>query len=109
MVILAFQATFLRTIIPATLTRSIGLIIVLMYLNTLESIFFMTESYFNALEQKIDQILERYNKLEEENQQLREKERLLKEERAQLSQINEQTQAKIEAMITRLKSLEQNK
>lgn len=69
----------------------------------------MTESYFNALEQKIDQILERYNKLEEENQQLREKERLLKEERAQLSQINEQTQAKIEAMITRLKSLEQNK
>ncbi|MFY0678714.1 MAG: TIGR02449 family protein [Neptuniibacter sp.] len=69
----------------------------------------MTESYFNALEQKIDQILERYNKLEEENQQLRERERLLKEERAQLSQINEQTQAKIEAMITRLKSLEQNK
>ena len=69
----------------------------------------MTESYFNALEQKIDQFLERYNKLEEENQQLREKERLLKEERAQLSQINEQTQAKIEAMITRLKSLEQNK
>lgn len=69
----------------------------------------MTESYFNALEQKIDQILERYNKLEEENQQLREKERLLKEERAQLSQLNEQTQAKIEAMITRLKSLEQNK
>ncbi|MGH1431329.1 MAG: cell division protein ZapB [Neptuniibacter sp.] len=83
----------------------------------------MTESYFNALEQKIDQILERYNKLEEENQQLRDRERLLKEEnqqlrdrerplkeeRAQLSQINEQTQAKIEAMITRLKSLEQNK
>lgn len=69
----------------------------------------MTESYFNALEQKIDQILERYNKLEEENQQLRDRERPLKEERAQLSQINEQTQAKIEAMITRLKSLEQNK
>ena len=69
----------------------------------------MTESYFNALEQKIDQILERYSKLEAENQQLRERERLLKEERAQLSKINEQTQSKIEAMITRLKSLEQNK
>jgi len=69
----------------------------------------MSEPSFNALEQKIDQILEHYSKLKEENQQLRERERLLKEERAQLSQINEQTQHKIEAMITRLKSLEQNK
>ena len=69
----------------------------------------MTESYFNALEQKIDQILERHAKLEAENQQLRDRERLLKEERAQLIQINEQTQNKIEAMISRLKSLEQSK
>lgn len=69
----------------------------------------MAESYFNALEQKIDQILERHSRLEAENQQLRARERLLKEERAQLIQINEQTQNKIEAMITRLKSLEQSK
>ncbi|MGH1460500.1 MAG: TIGR02449 family protein [Neptuniibacter sp.] len=69
----------------------------------------MTEQYFNALEDKIDLILERCSKLEEENQQLRERERLLKEERAQLSKINKQTQNKIESMIVRLKSLEQNK
>ncbi|MCP4597098.1 TIGR02449 family protein [Neptuniibacter sp.] len=69
----------------------------------------MTEHYFTALEQKIDQLLERYAQLEQENKQLRERERLLKEERAQLAQLNEQTQTKVEAMIMRLKSLEQNK
>jgi cell division protein ZapB len=69
----------------------------------------MNEHYFNALEQKIDQILERCTHLEQENLQLREREQLLKEERAQLTQINEQTQNKIKAMIMRLKALEQNK
>lgn len=69
----------------------------------------MSEQYFNALEEKIDLILERCSKLEQENQQLRERERSLKEERAQLSQVNEQTQSKIESMIMRLKSLEQSK
>lgn len=69
----------------------------------------MSEHYFNALEEKIDQILVRCSRLEQENQQLRERERHLKEERAQLIQTNEQTQTKIEAMIMRLKSLEQNR
>lgn len=69
----------------------------------------MNEHYFNALEQKIDQILERCTQLEQENLQLREREQLLKEERAQLTQINEQTQSKIKAMIMRLKALEQNR
>ena len=69
----------------------------------------MTEHYFNALEQKIDQILDRCQQLEQENVQLKERERLLKEERAQLALQNEQTQSKIEAMISRLKSLEQSK
>ena len=68
----------------------------------------MTEHYFIALEQKIDQVLERCQQLEHENQQLKERERTLKEERAQLTRLNEQTQSKIEAMIVRLKSLEQN-
>ncbi|KXJ51167.1 TIGR02449 family protein [Neptuniibacter pectenicola] len=69
----------------------------------------MAEHYFDALEQKIDQILERYTALEQENAQLREREQALKEERAQLTQINEQTQSKIKAMIVRLKALEQNR
>lgn len=68
----------------------------------------MTEHYFTALEQKIDQILEHCQQLEQENKTLKERERVLKEERAHLTQLNEQTQSKIEAMITRLKSLEQN-
>ncbi|WP_415882770.1 TIGR02449 family protein [Neptuniibacter sp. SY11_33] len=69
----------------------------------------MTEHYFNALEQKIDQLLERCEQLNQENIQLRAREQQLKEERAQLVQLNEQTQSKIQAMIMRLKALEQNK
>ncbi|PIE20883.1 MAG: TIGR02449 family protein [Neptuniibacter caesariensis] len=69
----------------------------------------MTEHYFNALEQKIDQIIERCTQLEQENARLRERERCLKEERAQLTRLNEQTQDKIKAMITRLKALEHTK
>lgn len=69
----------------------------------------MTEHYFNALEQKIDQLLEHCEQLNQENIQLRAREQQLKEERAQLVQLNEQTQSKIQAMIMRLKALEQNK
>ncbi len=71
--------------------------------------FCMTEHYFNALEKKIDQMLERCERLEQENSQLREREQQLREERAQLAQLNEQTQAKIKAMIMRLKALEQSR
>lgn len=69
----------------------------------------MNEHYFNALEQKIDQLLAHCEQLTEENSQLRAREQQLKEERAQLVQLNEQTQSKIQAMIMRLKALEQNK
>ncbi|TVQ72681.1 MAG: TIGR02449 family protein [Oceanospirillales bacterium] len=66
----------------------------------------MSEHLFNALEHKVDQLISRLNALEVENQRLRESEHRLKEERTQLLQINAQTQSKIEAMISRLKSLE---
>ena len=69
----------------------------------------MTEHYFNALEQKIDALLARLEGLEQENSLLREREKLLKEERAQLTQLNDQTQSKVKAMIMRLKALEQHK
>ena len=66
----------------------------------------MSEHLFNALEHKVDQLISRLNALEVENQRLREAEYRLKEERTSLLQVNTQTQTKIEAMISRLKSLE---
>ena len=67
----------------------------------------MTEHDFTALEQHIDQLLEHCRHLELENQRLRKQEPLLKEERNRLQHANEATRHKVEAMITRLKSLEQ--
>lgn len=66
----------------------------------------MSEHLFNALEHKVDQLIARLNELEKENLRLRESEQRLKDERTQLMQLNSQTQSKIEAMISRLKSLE---
>ncbi|WP_027857477.1 TIGR02449 family protein [Marinobacterium jannaschii] len=68
----------------------------------------MSEHYFNALEHKIDQLLEHCKQLEQENRHLRNRESQLTEERARLVQLNEQTKRKVEAMISRLKALEQN-
>lgn len=67
----------------------------------------MSEHYFNALEQKIDLLLTRLQQLEQENSHLREQENKLREERAQLLQMHDQTRDKVEAMISRLKALEQ--
>lgn len=68
----------------------------------------MTEHYFNALEQKIDRLINKIDELERENQRLKDQENKLREERAQLIQLSNQTQGKVEAMIQRLKSLEQS-
>lgn len=68
----------------------------------------MTEHYFDALEKKIDRLIQRIEELEMENRHLREQDSRLREERAQLIQLSNQTQGKVEAMIQRLKSLEQS-
>ncbi|MBY4676901.1 TIGR02449 family protein [Marinobacterium arenosum] len=68
----------------------------------------MTEHYFDALEQQIERLLARCQQLEQDNQHLRASEAQLREERARLLQINDQTRHKVEAMIQRLKSLEQH-
>jgi len=68
----------------------------------------MTEHYFDALEQKIDRLIHKIDELERENQRLKDQENKLREERAQLIQLSNQTQGKVEAMIQRLKSLEQS-
>ncbi|GGO87744.1 hypothetical protein GCM10011348_41630 [Marinobacterium nitratireducens] len=68
----------------------------------------MSDHYFDALERKIDQLLDHCHRLEQENVHLRQQEAALKEERARLLQLNDQTRSKVEAMIQRLKALEQN-
>lgn len=68
----------------------------------------MSDHYFDALERKIDHLLDHCHRLEQENVRLRQQEATLKEERARLLQLNDQTRGKVEAMIQRLKALEQN-
>lgn len=69
----------------------------------------MSENYFDVLESRLIQLMERCETLEKENEQLKSSEAVLREERARLLQINDQTRQKVEAMIQRLKSLEQNR
>lgn len=69
----------------------------------------MTEHYFAALEQKLDQLIKRLGQLEEQNRALRSKNTKLEEERAQLVQSSDATRAQVEAMLTRLKTLEKTK
>ena len=69
----------------------------------------MTEHYFAALEQKLDQLIKRLGQLEEQNRALRSKNEKLEEERAQLVQSSDATRAQVEAMLTRLKTLEKTK
>lgn len=69
----------------------------------------MSENYFDVLESRLIQLMERCETLEKKNEQLKSSEAVLREERARLLQINDQTRQKVEAMIQRLKSLEQNR
>lgn len=69
----------------------------------------MTEHFFAALEQKLDQLIKRLGQLEEQNRALRSKNAKLEEERAQLVQSSDATRAQVEAMLTRLKTLEKTK
>lgn len=69
----------------------------------------MTEHYFAALEQKLDKLIKRLGQLEEQNRALRSKNAKLEEERAQLVQSSDATRAQVEAMLTRLKTLEKTK
>lgn len=57
---------------------------------------------------RIDQLLDLCRRLQEENRSLRNSQEHLTNERAQLMVKNEQARSRVEAMIGRLKSLEQN-
>ena len=68
----------------------------------------MSEQHLTILEQKVDQLLAYCDQLEQDNKQLRQQEHELKQERLQMIQLNDKTRHKVEAMIQRLKALEQN-
>lgn len=61
-----------------------------------------------ALSERVDHLLELCRTLQGENRSLRHSQEQLAGERAQLLARNEQARSRVEAMILRLKSLEQN-
>ena len=60
------------------------------------------------LENRIDELIHVCDRLTEENRQLRDQQQVLQTDHAQLLQKNEQVKNRVEAMITRLKSMEKH-
>lgn len=67
----------------------------------------MSAEQFRALEHQIDQLIYRCHQLEQENRNLRNQESLWRKERTRLIEKNELARTRVEAMIHRLKALEQ--
>jgi cell division protein ZapB len=65
------------------------------------------ESDLKRLEDRLDDLVKICNKLQTENKSLKEKQETLSRERATMVQKNEEVRARVEAMIVRLKSMEQ--
>ena len=61
-----------------------------------------------AITQRVDQLIALAQRLADENRSLRHSQEQLMAERANLMAKNEQARSRVEAMIHRLKSLEQN-
>ncbi|AFP32412.1 MULTISPECIES: TIGR02449 family protein [Marinobacter] len=68
----------------------------------------MEQPEVQVLADKLDQLLERYGKLELENQALKTRQEDWIRERAQLVHKNDLAKTKLEAMIGRLRALEQH-
>ncbi|MEH6627463.1 MAG: TIGR02449 family protein [Motiliproteus sp.] len=67
----------------------------------------MSEQILENLEQQIDQLIDRCQQLQQRNRVLEQKESSWKFERNQLLKSRDATQGKVEAMIRRLKAMEQ--
>ena len=67
------------------------------------------ESDLRRLEDRLDDLVKICNQLQSENKSLKEKQEILSKERATMVQKNEEVRARVEAMIVRLKSMEQGK
>ena len=68
----------------------------------------MEQPDVQVLADKLDQLLERYSKLELENQALKSRQEDWVRERVQLLHKNDLAKTKLEAMIGRLRALEQH-
>lgn len=66
----------------------------------------MSQTLVNSLEHKLNQLISLCERLDRENKNLREKESNWARERTRLIEKNELARSRVEAMITRLKSLE---
>jgi cell division protein ZapB len=65
------------------------------------------EHELNRLEQRVDALVKVCDQLQDENKSLKQRQDVLAGERATLLQKNEQVRARVEAMIGRLKAMEQ--
>lgn len=65
----------------------------------------ITESELNKLEQKVDALIEKCNQLQQENKTLKVKQEELVRDRAQLIEKTAIAKNRVDAMITRLKSM----
>ncbi len=68
----------------------------------------MAEQELKRLEIRLDELIRTINRLKEENRSLRTQQESLTSERAQLIERNEMARTRVEAMINRLKAMEQN-
>ena len=67
----------------------------------------MKETDFIALDEKIKYLVDTCQKLQDENRQLRQEKQDLKAEIVRLNERNDVTMIKVEAMINRMRALEQ--
>ena len=67
-----------------------------------------TEQLFKNLESRVDEFIELCDEYKRHNQSLKSREVQLSEDRASLMKKNDMARAKVEAMISRLKALEQD-
>lgn len=65
------------------------------------------EHELKRLEQRVDALVRVCDQLQDENKSLKQRQDVLTAERANLLQKNEQVRARVEAMIGRLKAMEQ--
>lgn len=72
-----------------------------------EDMMAIFESELKRLEQRVDALVKVCDKLQDENHSLKQRQDVLTTERATLLQKNEQVRARVEAMIGRLKAMEQ--
>ena len=72
-----------------------------------ENINTVFEHELKRLEQRVDALVRVCDQLQDENRSLKQRQDVLTAERANLLQKNEQVRARVEAMIGRLKAMEQ--